>query len=547
MEQRDFKAATGATTPSGPAPAGPNRFLEILRRLMLLGGFLIALGLALWPAEALFRVRAVDFAKLQKSEGRRRATDLEMMSRVSGTSLDPQDPQHNPAPDLTLNQFIVHQTEGRLLNVGGAAWADFQTTVQQTLAGQSTAWARQLGDERHSACLYFPTNAPPLSEVADRFGDENPFYYVAVRDGDAVSYLEVLFLRPAGAFADAPNKLLFPRRHHAVWWLIGGLLAYALIPWHRKGPQELCYPRGRSVVVPDFLGLGLFLVFCALPILVIMTNPSSLHPFRLLDFTDGWGVLTLVCWMFALAGGTVMATALVYATFSLVVLPDGFRRFRLRGADECRFADIAKVEPAVLEMPRWLRLAGLFLGLFNWRLLGTVLLASSQRAFGMAIRCRDGRTLNLWVSDLPGFERVFRALKQNGVPLDDEFNRNLDADLADDAAEPSSAEPSSRAGRIAARVLLALAIGGALAWQFWPERVRTVAREWRYSDEQMSRRAQLLEEMRQVALQMKANNTLVPKASPADPSRTFDDFDALMKRYQELEQQYNAMQPTEED
>jgi hypothetical protein len=45
---------------------GPNRTLEIIRRLCLLVGVLVTALAIVKPADALFRVRDVNFAKRQK-------------------------------------------------------------------------------------------------------------------------------------------------------------------------------------------------------------------------------------------------------------------------------------------------------------------------------------------------------------------------------------------------------------------------------------------------------------------------------------------------
>jgi hypothetical protein len=84
-ESSEFESAHQSNDlgpPSDSANAGPNRLLEILRRLCLLACCLTAAWLAAYPVNALFRVRAVDFSKLQKVKGRRIAADIQMMGRV---------------------------------------------------------------------------------------------------------------------------------------------------------------------------------------------------------------------------------------------------------------------------------------------------------------------------------------------------------------------------------------------------------------------------------------------------------------------------------
>ena len=53
-----------------PAGAGGGRGVEVLRRVLLLGGVLAAAWMVFHPAAALVRVGAVDFAEVQKRRAR---------------------------------------------------------------------------------------------------------------------------------------------------------------------------------------------------------------------------------------------------------------------------------------------------------------------------------------------------------------------------------------------------------------------------------------------------------------------------------------------
>jgi len=515
---------------SGNADCGPNRTLEIIRRLCLLAGTLAAVWCIVKPTDALFRVRDVDFAKLQKQDARRMRSDIKMMSRVSGMPLDPNDPTINTAPTMSPEQYFAKQTKDRLIEVSGSPWAGFYSGVQQTLAGKSKTFARNVSVGRGSYMLYFPTDFAPLKELAGRLGDAKAFTYVAVRDTNGVQYMEVLYQRPQSALQDAPNWLFYPLRGQAGWWFIVGLLAYASIPWYRRKPDELRYSTGRAMVGPDILGMVMSVFFLTLPILVITGNASSSEPLDVFGFHSGWWPLTLAMWLMACGGLATMIVALWYATFSLVLTPTGIRRRTLLSMQDYAFADMVAVEPTRWAWPAWLRIVAILIGLLNWRLLGAVLIGSSEEAHGIAIRLKDGRKLKLWMTHLPGFERIFHALRKAGVPLDSELARIIDESLA----SPEPAAKPSRGGRIAAGILLALAIGGTLAWQFWPEKTRPVKRELTYTYEALAQRRQLLNEMQENATQMKQ------AAGTAE-------FDRLMKQHDALEKRYDAIQPTEEN
>lgn len=509
---------------------GPNRLLEILRRLCLLGGALVTLWLALKPVDALYRVRDVNFAKLQKFDARRMRTDLKMMSRESGVEIDPNDPQINTATVLSLDQYIAKQTNGRLIEVSGNQWANFYDDVQKTIAGTSKTFARHVSLGYGSYMLYFPTGTAPLKELASRIGPENHFTYVALRDGDKVRYLEVIFQRPQSAYREMPNWLLYPLRRYAVWWFIAGLFAYAGIRWYRKGPDELRYSTARGMVGPDMLGMLMTVFFCAMPILVITTNAHGDDPVDIFGFHNGWWPITLVMWFMACFGLAIVFVALWYACYTLKITPTGFRQRKLFSAGEYAFADMEAIEPAKWAWPWWLRIVVILISLARPRLAGPVLLGAFEEAYGIAIRMKDGRKLKLWMTHLPGFVRIFHALRKANVPMKAELAKIIDEDLASAEPEPKP----GKGGKIAAVILMTLAITGMLTWHFWPAKTRVVKHEMQFSVEQLAKRMALTREMQKIAEQMgKVAGT--------------PEFDKLMQQQDELEKRYNAIQPTEED
>jgi hypothetical protein len=515
---------------SDTANFGPKRALEIIRRLCLLAGALATAWCLVIPTGALFRVRDVDLARLQKQDDRRMRSDLKMMSRVSGAAIDPNDPTINTASTMSPAQYVAKKTKDCSIEVSGSQWTAFYQSVQQTLAGKAQTFARNVSVGRGPYLLYFPTDAVPIKELAGRLGDSKGFTYLAVRDGSEVKYLEVLFQRPQNAQHDAPNWLFYPLRRQAGWWFIIGLLAYTAIPWYRKKPDELRYSTGRAMVGPDMLGMVLSVFFLTLPILIITGNAGASGPLDLLGFRSGWWPVTLVMGLMALSGLASVIVALWYGTFSLVLTPDSLLRRTLFSTEDYPFADIEAVEPARWAWPAWLRLVVILIGLFNWRLLGPVLIGSSEEAYGAAIRFKDGRTLKLWMSHLPGFDRIFQALRKAGVPLDPELAKIIDKDFA----SPKPETKPGGGGKIGAAILLLLTVAGTLTWQFWPEKTRPVKRELTYSYEALAQRRQVLNEMKQISNQMKQKAGTV-------------EFDDLMKQHDELQKRYDAIQQTEEE
>jgi hypothetical protein len=522
---------------------GPNRTLEILRRLCLIVGALLTVWAIVNPCDALFRVRDVNFAKLQKKEAGRMHSDIRMMSRLSGMTVDANDPTINTAPTLQLEQYIARKTKDSLIEVSGSQWSGFFDGVRDTLSGKSQTFIRNIHVGAGSYMLYFPTDAAPLKELAGKLGDNKNFTYVVLRDGDNVRYIEVLHQRPQSAFRDAPNWLLYPLRKQAVWFFILGLLVYAALPWRHKNPDELRYGTARAIVMPDMLGTFMTAAFFALPILVIATNANPSEPMNIFGFSNGWWPLTLVLWLLACFGLCITFVALWYACFTLQITESGFRHQTLFREGEYAFDDMEAIEPAHWAWPSWLRTIAILIGFLNWRALGPILVGSFEEAYGLTIRMKDGRKLKVWISHLPGFQGIFHALRRHNVPLDPELAKIIDQDLAEAAPTPKS----GKGGKIAAAILMTLTITGLLTWQYKPEKMLVVKHELQFSYEQLEQRRTLLNEMQKISASMQQALSLPKDATREQSSAGIQQSEELQKQYQELEKRYNAIQPTEED
>jgi hypothetical protein len=513
---------------------GPNRALELIRRLCLLCGALATMWLALKPADMLYRVRNVNFATLQKQDAERMRSSIKMLSRESSMDLDPNDPIINIAPTLSPEQYIAKQTKDRLIEVSGSQWAEFYDGVQKTLLGTTKTFARNVSLGYGSYFLYFPADTAPLNELAHRIGPDKVFTYVALRNGDNVKYMEVLFQRPQSAYQEAPNWLLYPLREYAVWCFIAGLLAYAAIPWYRKGPDELRYSTARAIVVPDILGVLLTVFFCVLPILVISTNAHSDDPVDIFGFRNGWWPITLVMWLMACAGLATLFVSLWYACYTMKITPAGLCLRKLFSDNEYTFSEMEAIEPARWAWPWWLRILVILISLSKPRLAGPAILGAFEEAHGIAIRMKNGYKLKLWMTHLPGFQQIFHALRKTNVPMNAELAKIIDEDIAENITGTEPEQKPGKGGKIAAGILMALTIAGLLAWRFSPEKTRVVKHELQFSYEQLAQRMELTKQMMNLAGQMK------------DKGGT-PEFDKLMQQINELEKRYNAIRPTEED
>lgn len=220
-----------------------------------------------------------------------------------------------------------------------------------------------------------------------------------------------------------------------------------------------------------------------------------------------------------------------------------FSRRRLTGGDDYAFADMVAIEPAKWAWPWWLRILVILISLARPRLTGAVILGAFEEAYGIAIRMKDGRTLKIWMTHLPGFARIFHALRKANVPMDAELAKTIDEDIAN--AEPES--KPGKGGKIAAGILMTLAIVGALTWQYWPSKTRVVKHELQFTYEQLAKRMALTKEMMKIANAMQQALALPDDATPQQRGAAMRKFEELQKQHDELEKRYDAIQPTEED
>lgn len=510
------------------------RWVEIIRRVALIAGVLAAAGMLAWPTQAVWRVGRVDFARLQKARVRSIAEAAKTVAREAGLQ---ERPQVEAGLEEPLDRFIARETRNRLHEVHGPAWAKFFEDVGATLSGRSRVLAGHLEDASHPNALYFALTQEPVASLRNAVSDEQPLAYVRLADADPHQFLAVTFQRSAAAMRDAPNFIAFPWRKGAVWVFLAALAVYCFLPRPRSVPGEFRYHQARAAILPDGLGISLTTLFFVLPILIIASNAVSYRPWGLLDFSKGWGVLTLTMWLMALGGIAIIALAAWYATFSLFLLNDRLRRITLLDRAEFLYSDIQSVEPVSWTPPRWLKGLMIIAGLINRRLMGPMILGTTSRMTGIQIRCKQGRTVNVWLDHLPGASLILQTLQEKGVRIAPQL---LDREW-DCAATPRT-RPASSPSRLGP-VIGFLAVGGAaLAIALWPRAERVVVPPRPAISPEIHARQQLiLLEMRKLQPQLKAASEAVGTADPATRAEAARRYENLMGRFQELHRQFEEL------
>jgi len=368
--------------------------MELIRRVVLIGGVWGALWCMLWPTPELVSLSAADFAGRQKRMGKWRDESR-----------------------LPLDQFIAHQTKDRLVQVEGPAWEAMLKTLKsmKTKGPVDKALRHRVGIDYSSDNLYFRPDEEPVASVANKLNDRRPFTYVALGTGDARQYLTMSWQSGGSASGSAPSAMLHPRRGMSLWLLLGAIAVYVLLPWPKRTGNMVLYSRASGGVMPDIVGVMLSSVFFVMPLLII---PSIASTPDLFDVEGGWIILTLIFWSLAGFGLAIEAIAAWYTSFRVVAGPDGLRRTTLFGSQDYAYTDIEAVSLAAYQPPRWLVKAGLLMSLLSWRALGPTLLVAGRSDPVLEVKCRDGRSFRLFAGHVHGLPGLVKALADADVAVE---------------------------------------------------------------------------------------------------------------------------------
>jgi hypothetical protein len=108
------------------------------------------------------------------------------------------------------------------------------------------------------------------------------------------------------------------------------------------------------------------------------------------------------------------------------VLADRLVRVTAWRYDECAYADMALVQPAIQVAPKWLITASWLAALSGRRGAGAALLGAQSETRGFRITMKDGRLVHIWLTDqmgsvtMRGAQSLPDALAAAGVPMSTE-------------------------------------------------------------------------------------------------------------------------------
>ncbi|MCX6098237.1 MAG: hypothetical protein NTZ77_07200 [Caldiserica bacterium] len=377
---------------------------EIWRRVLPVALVLAAVTTAFMVTyEPLARVEVMDFAQEQQDLG-----------SIYGLWTNEQ----KALKAMPLADYIESVTAGKTTAVSGTTWDTFARGVSLTQEGSppDRTWRLRVGEW---GGVYARQRDLPSPELLARLPDGEE-RYAALPDGTWVKAVAVRlsssdFTLGAGLHGP-PHALVYPLR--SLFFPLLGLAAllYVLLPWPRRGKDIIAYDRWR-VVLGDILGLVLTIVFVAMPFLI--TSNSALA------VTEYWG-LTLVFWLIGLLGLWAVQVGISAGGLQMMILADRLVRVTSWRYDECLYADMALVQPAIQVAPKWLITASWLAALSGRGGSGGALLGAQSETRGFRITMKDGRFVHIWLTDqmgsmtMRGAETLTGVLAAAGVPMSTE-------------------------------------------------------------------------------------------------------------------------------
>lgn len=375
---------------------------ETLRRLALAIGLFLSVLMFLNPISHVYRVEVPDFKRMQKT----------------GFF----NPAYRKAP---LEEFVTYYIKGKTQDVSSPQWQEVYAKVAAHEQGKTPPEWRENTRAKPSRWyteLYFGPDQEPFASLGLAKDRE---LFLRHTEGGRTRYLRI-HCWPAHKADDARTSLLYPWRYLSWIPLTLGLILYLFILPKVVRPQgAMGFARLWGVMVSDFFGLvfaaGLFFAGSY----AMVTNGVDLAHLFTLEGGPLSGVLIL--WGLGVLALGPMWFGISYRNFWITLTPEGLKHHTWRGESVYAYQDMVRADFRIKKPGK---LATLILSLgAGFGGPGGVAVATTalenKQAF-IVIDMKEGKD---WWIRLQGFDSgldLARALKDNGVPLDDELNAALE-------------------------------------------------------------------------------------------------------------------------
>jgi hypothetical protein len=495
---------------------------ETLRRLILGGSLLVAIWLAAYTRPAAIALREADLQKRYERKARLRE-------------------------GLTFDAFLAEETGGtRSVRREGKASRDWRDQVGNFLAGGASDrdLKRRTSRGYLQDTLYFDIDDPRMAKEAACLGSSRPHVYVEF-DGDGPDrFLSATRVTPADGYHDAPAWLIHPLQSTAFLVFIAGLIGYIALPWKRPGGDRFMHNRLQGAVLPDIVGMILGGGGFALPLFVCTRDTMMSR----VVIENGYAGVTLVALAASVFGLVTWGFAAATEAFEIRVFPDRLRIIGLRNSEEYLLADIAGVEAAEYQPPRWLRIVYPIALLFGRPSLTAGMSAGMTTHSGLRISTRDGRSRRFALTGFSGADRLLLLLRDAGVAVSqDALAMVFEEEPVPDRVPPAT--PARSAARWqASSILVVLALGfAATTWH------RVHESRWESTPlpraveppslEAVAARSRILEQMKQANAAMR---TAMKEAEATSGPARQQAIDAFTKAQSQFNTLHEAFERTDD-
>jgi hypothetical protein len=380
---------------------------EGVRRFLALGLFFVGFALYMWTDfSPLIKVKDVDFSEKQ-------------------ANLNTWTEENALLAKAPIEDYILAETEGRVIRVDGAGWENFFQKVKADQAGLVPAdWKfRHPPDWIYESSIYYRPDEPPFSIITGQMRTDET-YYLRLMPQD--QWLELwyagryeVYSLGGGRIGELPTAMVYPWTTPGKILMVLALLVYILLPWPRNNTIVVQMKRYRTVLM-DFAAALMTIPFFVMPFFVVGSFQETIFRY--------W---FLAIWFFILTGLGLMMFywGYRYASKRLYVYADRFRLYRGNRYEDYLFSEITLIEPLLIRPPKWL----IFLTFMSAMAGGSaamragqagrgMLLAASQ-SDGLRVVLRNGLSSCLWFGDSFGgkvvknFQLIPDAVERARLPM----------------------------------------------------------------------------------------------------------------------------------
>ncbi len=421
---------------------------EVVRRIVAAVCLYTGIALCLTHVGSLYRIGPVDWNRKVYDRQQHAGNVSQMMAGYVGSEML-KDVDLASETRGKLDDYIAHETEGRLIVVSGPEWEGLWNDISATVQGNapSSAWAGRRGVEAHERYVYLPTGSGPLGQLTGDWPQDYLQAYVRI---DPVSqernprYLNVDMADQSDIRDGAPTHITYPYRTYGAVILLGGLLFYILVPRRIRPETGMFYQARAAGWIPDLLAAFCSGAFFGMPFLI--TGDAKGGPLS----SALWPV-TVVLWGMAGGFAVIFVITAWYQTRCVRWDDDGITVETWGGPPKYIRADeLETVGPYMLEAPRWLRTLAWIIAIFNWRGGSSAMLLERPDP-GFVITTKAGRSFRFTGDGLCGADSLLKWLIAHHVSVDN--------DACELMKTKSDYEPG-KAGFVVGLIFAVLAVGG---------------------------------------------------------------------------------------